>query len=116
MSEKQLDSQEVTEKNTEVVITADDCNAALDFWKHFQIPIPTELEQAMAMFAKSPDFTNQEEVKLQICKAIASSDHKAFKDEMFTKIVEECAAVTFEMKFERDLEESLTSTVEEKTT
>lgn len=96
------------EKSTEIVITSDDCNAALDFWRHFNIPIPAALDAAMQKFSADPSFLNQEEVKREVCAAIATSEHGAFKDEMFAKIREECASVTFDMAFEKDLEETLT--------
>ena len=97
------------EKDTTVAITAEDCNAALDFWKHFNIPINESLQEAFDTFAKEPTFLNQQRVKFEVCKAISQTDHEAFKDEMFEKIREECEAVTFEMQFERDLEATLST-------
>jgi hypothetical protein len=105
---KEVKEEDKQEKKNEVVITGDDCNAALDFWRHFNIPILPELEKAMAAFSANPTFENQEDVKMWICTAISTSDHVAFKDEMFTKIVEECAGVTYDMRFKKDLEETLT--------
>jgi hypothetical protein len=101
------DVQKDLEKATEVVITADDCNAALDFWRHFNIPIPAMLETAMSAFSADPSYANQEEVKMQVCKAIADSQHEAFKDDMFSKIVEECKTISFDMSFDKDLEATL---------
>lgn len=92
----------------EVVISPEDCNAALDFWRHFNIPIPAALQSALDDFAASPDFPNQQKVKLEICRAISTTDHEAFKDDMFSKIVEECAGVTFEMQFDKDFESTVT--------
>jgi hypothetical protein len=93
--------------DSKVVISAKDCGNALDFWKHFNIPIPSELQKAMDAFAKNPNFSNQERVKYEVCKAISTSDHAAFKDDYFSKIVEECAAVAYSMTFDRDLENTL---------
>jgi hypothetical protein len=104
MSENDLGSQE---KIKEVVITAEDCNAALDFWKHFNIPIPDALESAMSAFSKDPCFENQNKVKLELCLAIATSTHEAFKDDMFVKIKEECRGATYEISFDENLEEAL---------
>lgn len=97
----------MAEKDTTVVISPEDCNAALDFWRHFNIPIPQALQDAFDTFAKDVTFPNQEKVKLEICRAISETDHEAFKDEMFKKIVEECAGVTFDMQFDKDLEKTL---------
>lgn len=92
------------EEKNKVVISPEDCNAALDFWRHFEIPIPSALQEAFDAFSAEPNFTNQQKVKLEICRAISTTDHEAFKDEMFEKIVEECANVTFEMQFDKDFE------------
>ena len=103
-------SQSESENNgklKKVVISADDCRATLDFWTHFDIPIPQGLSEAVESFSKEQTLENQDKVKLEICKAIATSDHEAFKDEIFSKIVEECANVSFEMQFDKDLEETL---------
>lgn len=102
------ENNESQEKQQSVVITADDCNAALDFWRHFNIPIPSELQSAFDAFANNPSLENQDKVKLEVCRAISETDHEAFKDDMFSKIVEECAAVTYDMQFDKDLEKTLT--------
>lgn len=96
------------EKEKKVVISPEDCNAALDFWRHFNIPIPDALQAALDAFAADSSFENQEKVKLEVCKAIATTDHDAFKDDMFSKIVEECEGVSFEMQFDKDLEAEIT--------
>ena len=106
MSEENKNSLE--KEDQKVVISAEDCNAALDFWRHFNIPIPEALQTAMDNFSSNATFLNQQKVKLEICKAIAFTDHEAFKDEMFSKIVEECAGVTFDMQFDEDFEKEVT--------
>ncbi len=102
------EQEKSVEKEKKVVISPEDCNAALDFWRHFNIPIAPALQAAMDAFAADSSFENQEKVKLEICRAISTTDHEAFKDDMFSKIVEECAGVTFDMQFEKDLEEEVT--------
>jgi hypothetical protein len=89
LEEKNKDSEELVEKDNKVVISAEDCNAALDFWRHFNIPIAPSLQLAMDSFSKEPTFENQDKIKLEVCRAIAETDHEAFKDEMFKRIVEE---------------------------
>lgn len=93
--------------NQQVVISADDCNAALDFWRHFNIPISSGLQEAMDSFAKEPTFENQQKIKLEITSAIINSEHDAFKDDMFQKIVAECSGVNFDMQFDKDFEETV---------
>jgi len=103
----QNEQKATNEVDQKVAISPEDCNAALDFWRHFNIPIPANLQAAMDVFAKDPTWQNQEVVKLEICKAISETDHQAFKDEMFNKIVEETAAVSFDLQFDQDLEKTL---------
>ena len=101
-------NKEASVNEGKVVISARDCQSALDFWRHFNIPVPDELLKAVQSFTDDPSFPNQERVKYEVCKAISTSDHPAFKDEYFVKIVEECAAVAYSMTFDQDLEKSLT--------
>jgi Ca2+-binding EF-hand superfamily protein len=70
--------------------------------------MPSELKEAFAKFAKDPSFVNQNEVKLQVCKAIGYTEHEAFHDEMFKEIREECRNVTYDMGFDSALESVLT--------
>lgn len=102
MSEEKNDA--LLEKDTKVVISPEDCSAALDFWRHFDIPISEGLQSALDIFAKDVTFENQQKLKLEICKAISETEHEAFKDEMFQRIVEECAGVSFDMQFDKDFE------------
>ncbi len=114
MSKQSSEVKSVEEKDNKIVVSAEDCLAALDFWKHFNIPLPAPLENAVQAFAKDASFENQEAIKLEICKAISTTDHEAFKDEMFTKIVEECGGVAYDMTFDRELEATLAPATEEK--
>jgi hypothetical protein len=95
---------EVTPK---LVIAPDDTKSALDFYKHFNIPMPEALTKALSTFAANPTIENQAAVKYEICHAIVHVQHEAFRDEMFKKIAEECASVVYEMKFEKDITETL---------
>lgn len=110
MSENKNQDGSLTEKENKVVISPEDCNAALDFWRHFEIPISPALQAAFEAFAQEQSFENQNKIKLEISRSISETDHEAFKDEMFQRIVEECSGVTFDMQFDKDFE----ATVEEK--
>ncbi len=102
------EDQQSIEPKKEVVITPEDVNAAFDFWKHFNIPVLPGLQDAVTLFGQDPSFENQEKLKLELCRAISETDHEAFKDDMFSKIVEECAGVTFDMQFDQDFEKTVT--------
>jgi hypothetical protein len=92
---------------SKVTVTPEECRAALDFWTHFKIPAPQSLVDAIERFSQNPTLENQDIMKLEICKSIAETDHEAFKDQMFQQIVQECAGVSFEMQFDKDVEKTL---------
>jgi len=102
------ENKNISEVVQTVAITAEDCAAALDFWRHFNIPIPDPMQQAFDAFMKDPTYENQLRVKKEVTKEICTSQHEAFKDEMFVKIANECQDVTYEMAFDEQLEEVLT--------
>lgn len=104
MSEKKEEVVVSLEKDNKVVISPDDVNAALDFWKHFNVPIAEEMQHSFDLFTKDPSFENQQKLKLEVCKAISTTAHPAFKDDMFVKIAEECAGISFNMQFDKDFE------------
>jgi hypothetical protein len=66
-----------------------------------------ELKAAFEKFEKEPTFENQQEIKLQICRAIGYTEHDAFKDKMFKEIVEECRGVAYNLSFDKSLEATL---------
>jgi len=98
--------QEVVHK---VVITPEDVAGAAEFWPQFEVPLAPELKAAFDAFCSDPTLANQNELKLQITKAVSGTDHDAFNDEMFKEIVEECRGVTYDMSFDKTLEAQLTT-------
>lgn len=104
---KESTNNALQEVSRTVAITPEDCSGAADFWTHFEVPMPAALKEAFEKFAKDPNFENQCEVKLQVCKAIGYTEHEAFSDEMFKEIVEECRNVTYDMGFDEALEKTL---------
>jgi len=110
MSEQSSDKKN---KDKDVILVAsEDAKAALDFWQHFKVPLSEQLQKAVENFANDPTHKNQDLMKLEFCKAISSTPHEAFTDDMFTKIVEECGSVAYDMTFDKELEETLV--IEEK--
>ena len=109
MSDKEMSEQEHDDNKNKLAVTPEDCEAAFDFFTHFNIPKIPELDIALAAFKGEPNIANQNKIKHAVCKAVGFTEHEAFKDEMFTKIVEECKAVTYEMEFDQELEATLTT-------
>src|ERR1017187_10056960 len=104
---KESENNALQEVSRVVSITPEDVAGASDFWTHFEVPMPPTLKVAFEKFSKEPTFENQQDVKLQVCKAIGYTDHEAFKDAMFAEIVEECRNVTYDMGFDEQLEATL---------
>jgi hypothetical protein len=109
MSDNESNSNSLQEVTRKVVITPEDVAGARDFWTHFEVPIPVELTNAFDNFCKNPTLENQDEIKLQITRAIGHTKHEAFQDEMFKEIVAECQNVEYDMAFDRQLESTLTT-------
>ena len=109
MSNNEENSNTLQEVSRKVVITPEDCAGAADFWTHFEVPMPPELKAAFENFTKDPSIENQDEIKLQVTRAIGNTNHAAFNDEMFKEIVAECRNVEYDMSFDKSLEKTLTS-------
>lgn len=109
MSEEQKASGDPAKQ---VVVSPQDCAAAFEFWDHFNIPKIPELDAALKLFQDDPTFENQQKILMAVTKAIAFTDHEAFKDEIFTKILPECKAQFANLAFDEEMKGLLT---EEKT-
>jgi len=107
MSETEKDSNALQEVVKKVVITPEDCQGAAEFWTHFDVPMPDALKLAFEKFGKDPTFEHQDEIRIELCRAIAYTQHDAFKDEMFKEVVEECKSVEYDMGFDKELEKEL---------
>jgi len=114
MSDKKFTEDQI-DNTRQVVITPEDARSALDFWKHFEIPIYPPLQAAVDRFCEEPTLENQEEIKYNMCKAIAETEHEAFSDEMFAHIRRESAAVSYDIEFDRQLEKTLSEGEKSKT-
>ena len=112
--EEKENRNELQEVINKVAITPEDCSGAAEFWKHFGIDMLPELKTAFEKFSSDPSFENQQEVKLQVCRAIGYTEHDAFRDEMFKEIVEECRNVVYDLSFDKSLEATLEKEGEEK--
>ena len=91
----------------QIVITPEDCEAAFEFWDHFQIPKIPELDTALAAFKTDPSYENQQKILMAVTKAIAFTDHDAFKDEIFTNILPECRNTFNNLAFDEEMKKIL---------
>lgn len=98
---------ELQEAEKKVAITPDDAKAAMAFWDHFNVPFMPGLKEAFETFMATPTYENQQYLKYMSCKAIATTDHEAFKDETFKDVASECSDISYNMEFDRELEQAL---------
>jgi hypothetical protein len=108
MSEQEASANPLKEQIDKVVITPEDAAGAAEFWPHFEVAMSPELKAAFERFQADPSLENQNELKYQAVSAVGFTEHEAFQDEMFKEIVDECRAVSYDMKFDRELRETLT--------
>lgn len=113
MSENENENNALQEVTRKVVVTPEDVAGAAEFWPQFEVPMPPELKLSIERFCKDPTLVNQDELKLQLTKAVCTTDHEAFQDEMFKEIVAECRAVSDSLQFDRALEDQLSSSKDE---
>lgn len=92
----------------EIVINAEECRGALDFWHNFKIPFPQPLIDAFQAFEKEPTIENQNALKYELCKTIATTDHSAFTDDIFSDVVDQCKRVAYNMSFDKEFEANMT--------
>lgn len=93
-----------------VVVNQEDVKNIEDFFNHFRIPIPDFLKTQLDKFKNSPEsytYDDQCLLKTELARAIASSDHELFKDELFTNVLNNCSKEWYDAQFNRDLEEAL---------
>jgi hypothetical protein len=101
-------------KVDKVLVSSAEVEAALEFWKHFEVPVDPVMLDAFTKFCSDPSVENQRTMKIEVCRAISSSEHDAFKDEMMSKIIDECKSVYYDAQFDKDLEETLSQDKENK--
>ncbi len=97
-----------------VVITPEDVQECSKFFQFFEIPVPTELQNAIDSFCKEPNLHNQNELKFQLSDIIKTSEHPVFQDEVFAQVKPENAVAHDELVFERQLEAQFTGTADDK--
>ena len=96
------------EKEKVVAISGEDCKNVRDFFTHFKIDLPPDLEDAMKAFEADKTYANQERVKTFLCKAMIESNHPLFKDELFAQVIDNSSKIVWEAQFAQSLETTLT--------
>lgn len=105
-------SQKVNEKGElekRVTITNEDLDNVRNYSLHFGIDMVPELEQAMQNFQNNPTFENQMDFKLELCKWMTSSKNESWQDKLWEKPLENASDAMFNLQFEKDLKEELTT-------
>ena len=103
---------------TEIVINKEDVDNIENFFKHFNIELPEYLTEQFRVYRSSNDKTyslkDQQLLKEELCKALATSSHELLKDELFKSVIERCEDIYFHAQFTRDLEDTLSEDEETK--
>lgn len=92
-----------------VTISADDCGNVRKYCGHFGVPSSDGLEAALDSFIKDGSYENQLEVKLEICKWIIDCGHESFKDSLWDAPKKAAEEVVFDLQFDKDLKETLST-------
>ena len=101
-----MDNKHEEVKN-QIVISADDCKNVREYGKHFGVPIPQELEEALEAFITDQTFENQQTVKLEMCKWMLTSEHESFGDKLWEEPKQLAEEATFNLQFDKDVQEAL---------
>ena len=100
-------SEQTDEVKTKVTISGDDCDNVKKYCGHFGVPSSAELDAALDKFKTDPNYDNQLNVKLEICKWMLSCEHESFEDNLWDAPKKAAEEVVFDLQFDRDLSEVL---------
>jgi len=106
-------SDKFEEVKNQIVISVDDCRNVREYGKHFGVPIPEELEEALEKFINEQTFENQQDVKLEMCKWMLNSEHESFQDELWSEPKELAKEATFNLQFDKDVQDTLDQSKED---
>ena len=107
MAENKNGLGEVVEKK--MYLSLEDAKNIRDFYEHFEISMDDGLQKALTNFEQEQSYENQEALKLATCLSVSNSQHEVFVDEMFANIRKDTADIAYEMSFEKDIHDMLTS-------
>jgi len=100
----------------DLCIDGDDCKNIKDFYTHFGIDMETALKESIAAFEdavkehapKEKLIELQNNLRVQLCVSVCSSEHPLFKDQLFTEVRDNAKQVAFLSNFNKQLEELVT--------
>lgn len=93
-----------------VVLRSEDIRNVMEFFNHFRIPIPKDLQDQIDAYVKNPNsytLQQQNQFKAQLSRAVLESDHELLQDDIFNNIKGFCDKEWYNAQFEKDLEEAL---------
>ena len=102
-----MDNNSHEEVKNQIVISADDCQNVREYGKHFGVPIPQALEDALDAFVEAQTFENQQSVKLEMCKWMLTSEHESFQDKLWEEPKQLAEEATFNLQFDKDVQDAL---------
>jgi len=104
-----MSNNETEEIINKVTIGVEDVKSIREYFKHFEINLPSSLAKALDVFEKdgSQTIENQNFLKLQLCKTMLKSDHETFKDQMFDVVKETANEAVYNLQFDFDVKDEL---------
>lgn len=97
------------EKQNKVTCSVEDVENVRQYSKHFGVELTDDLVKALDLFEKEQSFENQKEFKLQVSKWILESEHESFKDDLWNAPKKAAQDAVFELQFDKDLNEHLST-------
>jgi hypothetical protein len=100
------------EAESKTLVTMEDVKNVRDFFDHFKIEMPQYLTDHLAAMenAENIDEKLHDEMRVQVARAIAESEHEIFKDQLFEEVIPNCQKAWFDRQFSEDFEEAMDPT------
>jgi hypothetical protein len=96
-------------QGNQVVINKDDAKNTRDFFKHFNIEMPTYLDQVLSSIENAEVILpiHHANMKAAVARALIESRDKGYEllqDELFNEVMPNCEREWFDRQFEQDFE------------
>lgn len=95
------------DQESKVTINKEDIKNTRDFFKHFNIKLPTYLLSVLDTIDASETITEQHQARMKsmIARAMVDNkDHELLKDELFEEVLPNCEKEWFDAQFQEDFE------------
>lgn len=102
-----IEEQKFQEIDTEIVLSKEDLQHVRNYAEHFGMTLPKELEESLQSYEKDLSFKNQNKIKNEICKWMATSTHESFQDPIWVEAKKYAQELTYHYVFDEQLDKVL---------